>query len=91
MRLLHGVTLCEYSFATTGLLHRLPVVRDKAGTAEMPVRLGLFDRVAVGDNARHPVLCTVQENEGSTSNSTKTWFGPGSRTTGFLFRPPTQQ
>jgi hypothetical protein len=64
MRLLRGVTLCEYSFAYSRTSASPTVVRDKAGTAEMPVRLRLFDRVAVGDNARHPVLCTVQENEG---------------------------
>jgi hypothetical protein len=30
----------------------------------MPVRLRLFDRVEVGEAARHPVLCLVQSNEG---------------------------
>jgi hypothetical protein len=40
------------------------VKRDKAGDAEMPVRLRLFDRVEVGDAARHPVLCLLQSNEG---------------------------
>jgi hypothetical protein len=64
MRLVRDVRVCEYTFAYTRTSSMPTVMRDKAGLAEMPVRLRLFDKVAVGDSARHPVLCLVQANEG---------------------------
>jgi hypothetical protein len=64
MRLVRDVRVCEYTFAYTRTSSVPTVTRDKAGNAEMPVRLRLFDKVAVGDTARHPVLCLVQSNEG---------------------------
>jgi len=64
MRLLRDVRLCEYTFGYTRTSSSPTVKRDKAGDAEMPVRLRLFDRVEVGDSARHPVLCLLQSNEG---------------------------
>jgi hypothetical protein len=64
MRLIRDVRVCEYTFAYTRTASSPVVQRDKAGAAEMPVRLRLFDRVSVGDAARHPVLCLVQSNEG---------------------------
>jgi hypothetical protein len=64
MRLVRDVRVCEYTFAYTRTSSVPTVTRDKAGSAEMPVRLRLFDKVAVGDTARHPVLCLVQSNEG---------------------------
>ena len=64
MRLIRDVRVCEYTFAYTRTSSSPIVTRDKAGAAEMPVRLRLFDRVSVGDDARHPVLCLVQANEG---------------------------
>lgn len=64
MRLIRDVRICEYTFGYTRTSSAPTVKRDKAGDAEMPVRLRLFDRVEVGDGARHPVLCLVQSNEG---------------------------
>jgi hypothetical protein len=64
MRLIRDVRVCEYTFAYTRTSSAPTVKRDKAGDAEMPVRLRLFDRVEVGEAARHPVLCLVQSNEG---------------------------
>ena len=64
MRLIRDVRVCEYTFAYTRTSSSPTVKRDKAGDAEMPVRLRLFDRVEVGEAARHPVLCLVQSNEG---------------------------
>jgi hypothetical protein len=64
MRLIRDVRICEYTFGYTRTSSSPTVKREKAGDAEMPVRLRLFDRVAVGDAARHPVLCLVQANEG---------------------------
>jgi hypothetical protein len=64
MRLIRDVRICEYTFAYTRTSSSPTVKRDKAGDAEMPVRLRLFDRVEVGDAARHPVLCLLQSNEG---------------------------
>lgn len=64
MRLVRDVRLCEYTFGYTRTSSGPTVKRDKAGDAEMPVRLRLFDRVEVGDAARTPVLCLVQSNEG---------------------------
>jgi hypothetical protein len=64
MRLIRDVRVCEYTFAYTRTSSSPVVQRDKAGASEMPVRLRLFDRVTVGDAARHPVLCLVQSNEG---------------------------
>ncbi|CAK10255.1 MULTISPECIES: hypothetical protein [Rhizobium] len=64
MRLIRDIKVCEYSFAYTRTSASPTVTRDKAGNAEMPVRLRLFDRVQVGDAARHPVLCLLQSNEG---------------------------
>lgn len=64
MRLLRDVRVCEYTFAYTRTSSSPTVTRDKAGDAEMPVRLRLFSRVEVGDSSRHPVLCLLQSNEG---------------------------
>ncbi len=64
MRLIRDVKVCEYTFGYTRTSSSPVVKREKAGDAEMPVRLRLFDRVQVGDAARHPVLCLVQSNEG---------------------------
>jgi hypothetical protein len=64
MRLVRDVRVCEYSFGYTRTSSSPTVMRDKAGQAEMPVRLRLFDRVRVGDASRHPVLCLTQSNEG---------------------------
>ena len=64
MRLVRDVRICEYTFAYTRTSSSPTVKRDKAGDAEMPVRLRLFNPVEVGDAARHPVLCLVQSNEG---------------------------
>jgi hypothetical protein len=64
MRLIRDVRVCEYTFGYTRTSSSPTVKRDKAGDAEMPVRLRLFDRVEVGEVARHPVLCLVQSNEG---------------------------
>ena len=64
MRLVRDVNICEYSFAYSRTGSSPTVRRDKAGTAELPVRLKLFERVEVADVARHPILCTVQANEG---------------------------
>lgn len=63
MRLLRGLQLCEYSFGYTRTCSTPTVQRDKAGSAEMPVRLNLFAKVPVGDSVRHPVLCLEQTNE----------------------------
>ena len=64
MRLVRDVRVCEYTFGYTRTSSSPVVMRDKAGTAEMPVRLRLFDKVPVGDRALHPVLCLIQSNEG---------------------------
>lgn len=64
MRLLRGVGICEYSFAYTRTSASPVVSREKAGDAEMPVRLRLFDKVEVADDSKHPILCSVQQNEG---------------------------
>jgi hypothetical protein len=64
MRLIRDVRICEYTFAYTRTSSSPTVKRDKAGDAELPVRLRLFDRVEVGEAARHPVLCLLQSNEG---------------------------
>lgn len=64
MRLVRDVRVCEYTFAYTRTSSSPTVMRDKAGLAEMPVRLRLFDKVRVGDRAMHPVLCLTQSNEG---------------------------
>lgn len=64
MRLIRDVRVCEYTFAYTRTSSTPTVTRDKAGNAELPVRLRLFDKVSIGDSARHPVLCLVQSNEG---------------------------
>lgn len=64
MRLIRDVKVCEYTFGYTRTSSSPTVARDKAGNAELPVRLRLFDRVQVGDAARHPVLCLLQSNEG---------------------------
>ena len=64
MRLIRDVRVCEYTFGYTRTSSSPVLKRDKAGDAELPVRLRLFDRVEVGDGAKHPVLCLVQSNEG---------------------------
>lgn len=64
MRLIRDVRICEYSFAYTRTSSAPTVQRDKAGAAEMPVRLRLFERVEVADTAKHPILCSLQSNEG---------------------------
>ncbi|ANM08336.1 hypothetical protein AMC78_PD00832 (plasmid) [Rhizobium phaseoli] len=64
MRLIRDVKICEYSFAYTRTASSPTVQRDKAGAAELPVRLRLFEKVEIADTARHPILCTVQANEG---------------------------
>lgn len=64
MRLIRDVKVCEYTFAYTRTSSSPTVTREKAGDAEMPVRLRLFDRVKVGDASKHPVLCLTQANEG---------------------------
>jgi len=64
MRLIRDVTVCEYTFGYTRTSSSPTVRRDKAGDADLPVRLKLFDRVEVGDAAKHPVLCLIQSNEG---------------------------
>ncbi len=64
LRLVRDVRVCEYTFAYTRTSSSPTVTREKAGLAEMPVRLRLFDKVQVGDRAQHPVLCLVQSNEG---------------------------
>ncbi|CAN5311334.1 hypothetical protein BH10PSE1_BH10PSE1_24350 [soil metagenome] len=64
MRLIRDVRVCEYTFGYTRTSSSPTVTRDKAGDAELPVRLRLFDKVHVGDAARHPVLCLLQSNEG---------------------------
>src|SRR5690606_19260744 len=64
MRLLRGIGICEFSFAYTRTSATPFVTRDKAGAAEMPVRLRLFDKVEISDGAKHPILCSVQKNEG---------------------------
>jgi len=63
-RLLRGLQVCEYTFGYTRTSSTPLVRRDKAGEAEMPVRLNLFDRVHVADSTLHPVLCLEQSNEG---------------------------
>lgn len=63
MRLVRGLQVCEYTFGYTRTSATPLVRRDKAGDAEMPVRLNLFDRVRVGDITLHPVLCLEQSNE----------------------------
>jgi hypothetical protein len=57
MRLVRGLRICEYTFGYTRTSATPLVKREKAGTAEMPVRLNLFGRVKVGDSTLHPVLC----------------------------------
>lgn len=64
MRLIRDVKVCEYTFAYSRTSSLPTVKREKAGDAEMPVRLRLFDRVKVGDASKHPVLCLTQSNEG---------------------------
>jgi hypothetical protein len=64
MRLVRGLQVCEYSFGYTRTSGTPLVKRDKAGDAEMPVRLNLIERVRVGDLMLHPVLCLEQSNEG---------------------------
>lgn len=64
MRLIRDVRVCEYTFAYTRTSSSPTVQRDKAGAAELPVRLRLFEKVEAGDTARHPILCSVQANEG---------------------------
>jgi len=64
MRLIRDVRICEYTFAYSRTSSSPTVKRDKSGDAELPVRLRLFDRVQIGDGARHPVLCLLQSNEG---------------------------
>src|SRR6478609_7558640 len=59
MRLIRDTRICEYTFGYTRTSSSPTIMRDKAGSAEMPVRLRLFDRVEVGDGSRHPVLCLV--------------------------------
>jgi hypothetical protein len=63
MRLLRGLQVCEYTFGYTRTSSTPLVKREKAGSAEMPVRLNLFERVRVGDLMLHPVLCLEQSNE----------------------------
>jgi hypothetical protein len=63
MRLVRGLQVCEYTFGYTRTSATPLVRRDKAGDAEMPVRLNLFDRIRVGDVPLHPVLCLEQSNE----------------------------
>jgi hypothetical protein len=64
MRLIRDVRICEYSFAYTRTSSVPTVQRDKSGTAELPVRLRLFEKVEVADTARTPILCSDQSNEG---------------------------
>ncbi|ABD07236.1 hypothetical protein RPB_2531 [Rhodopseudomonas palustris HaA2] len=64
LRLVRDVRVCEYTFGYTRTSSLPTVQRDKSGTAELPVRLRLFDRVQVGDRGVHPILCLVQSNEG---------------------------
>jgi hypothetical protein len=64
LRLLRGLHVCEYTFGYTRTSSNPLVQREKAGDAEMPVRLNLFDRVDVADSHLHPVLCLEQSNEG---------------------------
>jgi hypothetical protein len=64
MRLVRDVRVCEYTFAYSRTSSLPTVRREKAGDAEMPVRLRLFDRVRVGEGSQNPVLCLVQSNEG---------------------------
>lgn len=64
LRLLRGLQVCEYTFGYTRTSSTPLVRREKAGSAEMPVRLNLFDRVRVADANLHPVLCLEQSNEG---------------------------
>ncbi|HVV52251.1 MAG TPA: hypothetical protein VHO06_21455 [Polyangia bacterium] len=63
LRLVRGVKICEYTFGYTRTSSTPLVTRDKAGTAEMPVRLNLLGRVKVGEEVLHPVLCLEQSNE----------------------------
>jgi hypothetical protein len=63
MRLVRGLQICEYTFGFTRTSSTPLVRRDKAGAAEMPVRLNLLGRVRVGDSTLHPVLCLEQSNE----------------------------
>lgn len=63
MRLVRGLQICEYTFGYTRTSATPLVRREKAGSAEMPVRLNLFERVRVGDLPLHPVLCLEQSNE----------------------------
>ncbi len=63
MRLLRGLQVCEYTFGFTRTSSMPLVRREKAGAAEMPVRLNLFGRIRVGDVNQHPVLCLEQANE----------------------------
>lgn len=63
MRLVRGLQVCEYTFGYTRTSSTPLVRREKAGTAELPVRLNLFERVKVGDVLLHPVLCLEQSNE----------------------------
>ncbi|WP_440410497.1 hypothetical protein [Neorhizobium petrolearium] len=64
MRLIRDVRICEYSFAYTRTSSMPTVQRDKSGSAELPVRLRLFEKVEVADTALNPILCSVQSNEG---------------------------
>ena len=63
MRLLRGLQICEYTFAYTRTSATPLVEREKAGRAQMPVRLRLFDKVRISDVMYHPVLCLEQSNE----------------------------
>lgn len=65
MRFVRDVKVCDYTFGFTRTESRPVVRRDKAGSAEMPVRLRLFAKVGYGEReAAHPVLCIQQSNEG---------------------------
>ena len=63
MRLLRALRVCEYTFGYTRTSSNPLVMRARAASAEMPVRLRLFDRVRAGDILKHPVLCLEQSNE----------------------------
>ncbi len=63
MRLVRGLEICEYTFGFTRTSSTPLIRREKAGAAEMPVRLNLLGRVRIGDSMRHPVLCLEQSNE----------------------------
>jgi hypothetical protein len=91
MRLIRDVRICEYTFAYTRTSSSPAVKRDKAGDAEMPVRLRLFDRVEVGEAARHPFFVFFSRMRGSMCGSMRARCGSGCLQTQLLSRQQPQK